>query len=161
MFVWSCLHWFVINFQSTVKPVYNDYPWNPKIVAVVDSWLLFRGRLYNKTGRYSEVVVSSGLTVAVAILSKSQGFIYYVENAFQNLARMRSKWLLVYEKKNHNFPKWSLKYIKHYNYNNNDSNEQIKPAGPINIRYSRVWLGHNLHISIYSARSVEARRWLS
>ncbi len=81
----------MINFQSTVKPVYNDYPWNPKIVAVVDSWLLFRGRLYNKTGRYSEVVVSSGLTVAVVTLSKGQGFIYYVENAFQNLARMRSK----------------------------------------------------------------------
>ncbi len=25
-----------------VKPMYNDHPWDPKIVAVVDRWLLFR-----------------------------------------------------------------------------------------------------------------------
>ncbi len=31
---------------STVKPVYNGHPWNPKIEAVVDRWSLFRGRLY-------------------------------------------------------------------------------------------------------------------
>ncbi len=29
----------------TVKPVYNDHPWDPKIVAVVDTWLLFRDYL--------------------------------------------------------------------------------------------------------------------
>jgi len=35
---------------STVKPVYNDHPWDPKIVAVVDRWSLFRGHLcYKKT----------------------------------------------------------------------------------------------------------------
>ena len=32
----------------TVKPVYNDHPWDPKIVAVVDRWSLFRGHLSNK-----------------------------------------------------------------------------------------------------------------
>ncbi len=37
----------------TVKPVYNDYPWDPKFLLVV----MLTG------GRYSEVVVSSGLTV--------------------------------------------------------------------------------------------------
>ena len=34
---------------STVKPVYNDHPWDPKIVAVVDRWSLFKGRLYSKS----------------------------------------------------------------------------------------------------------------
>jgi hypothetical protein len=27
----------------TVKLVYNDHPWDPKFVAVVDRWSLFRG----------------------------------------------------------------------------------------------------------------------
>jgi hypothetical protein len=31
---------------STVTPVYNNHPWDPKIVAVVDRWSLFRGILY-------------------------------------------------------------------------------------------------------------------
>jgi hypothetical protein len=65
-----------IFFATTVKLVYNDHPWDPKIVAVVDRWSLFRGHLCNKSpkwdlkmvvvrGRWSlsEVVVSSGLTV--------------------------------------------------------------------------------------------------
>ena len=29
--------------KTTVKPVYNDHPRNPKFVAVVDRWSLFRG----------------------------------------------------------------------------------------------------------------------
>ena len=32
----------------TVKPVYNDHPQHPKIVAVVDGWSLFGGRLCYK-----------------------------------------------------------------------------------------------------------------
>jgi len=35
--------------KYTVKPVYNDHPWDPKIVAVVDSWSLFRGHLCCKS----------------------------------------------------------------------------------------------------------------
>ncbi len=34
--------------NSTVKPVYNDHPWNKKILAIVDRWSLFRGHFYNK-----------------------------------------------------------------------------------------------------------------
>jgi len=34
---------------STVKPVYNDHPWDPKLVAVVDRGSLFRGYLSSKT----------------------------------------------------------------------------------------------------------------
>ena len=34
---------FAGNSINTVKPVYNNHPWDPKIVAVVDSWSLFRG----------------------------------------------------------------------------------------------------------------------
>ncbi len=30
------------GFGITVKPVYNDHPWDPKIVAVGDKWSLFR-----------------------------------------------------------------------------------------------------------------------
>jgi hypothetical protein len=29
--------------MKTVKPEYNDHPRDPKIVAVVDMWSLFRG----------------------------------------------------------------------------------------------------------------------
>jgi len=51
--------------------VYNDHPRDPEFEAVVDRWPLFIGifMLYNlklglqNAGRYSEVVVSSGLTV--------------------------------------------------------------------------------------------------
>jgi hypothetical protein len=34
--------------MCTVKPVYNDHPWDPKMVAAVDRWLLFRGSVYLK-----------------------------------------------------------------------------------------------------------------
>jgi hypothetical protein len=29
--------------QIIVKPVYNDHPWDPKVVTVVDRWSLFSG----------------------------------------------------------------------------------------------------------------------
>jgi hypothetical protein len=31
------------EYSCTVKPVYNGHPWDPKIVAVVHRWPLFRG----------------------------------------------------------------------------------------------------------------------
>ncbi len=34
--------------RDTVKPVYNDHPRDPKIVAAVDRWSLFGGHLCNK-----------------------------------------------------------------------------------------------------------------
>jgi hypothetical protein len=48
----------------TVNLVYNAQPWDPKIVAVVDSWSLFSGNLFIKkfqmgpqnSGRYRHVV---------------------------------------------------------------------------------------------------------
>ena len=39
-------------FQNTVKLVYNDHPRDPKIVAVVDRWSLFRGHLCNKSSEW-------------------------------------------------------------------------------------------------------------
>ena len=36
---------------STVKPVYNDDPWDLKIVAVVDRWSLLRGHLTNSNSK--------------------------------------------------------------------------------------------------------------
>ena len=35
----------------TVKLEYKSHPWDPKIVAVVDGWLLFRGNLCYKRVR--------------------------------------------------------------------------------------------------------------
>ena len=53
-----------IKFLCTVKPVYNDHPQDPKIVAVVDWWSLLRGHLCCvhskwglKSGYCREVVV--------------------------------------------------------------------------------------------------------
>jgi hypothetical protein len=48
--------------MCTVKPVYNDHPRDPKIVAVVDRWSLFRGQLLNKSPNWNLkiVVVSKG-----------------------------------------------------------------------------------------------------
>ncbi len=39
----------------TVKPVFNDLPWDPKCVAVVDRCSLFRGS-FEKGGRCRQVV---------------------------------------------------------------------------------------------------------
>ena len=35
----------IIRLYLTVKPAYNDHSWDPKFVAVVDRWSLFRGSL--------------------------------------------------------------------------------------------------------------------
>ena len=43
---------------STVKPVYNDHPWDPKIVAVVDRWSLFRGPLWYKSSKWDHKIVA-------------------------------------------------------------------------------------------------------
>jgi hypothetical protein len=42
------------------KLVYNDHPWDPKIVAVVDRWSLFNGQLCYKTFEW-------GLRIVVVI----------------------------------------------------------------------------------------------
>ncbi len=36
----------------TVKPVYNDHPRDPKIVAAVDRWSLFGGHLCHKRSNW-------------------------------------------------------------------------------------------------------------
>ncbi len=37
--------------RYTVNFVYNNHPWDPKIVAVVDRCSLFRGHLFNKSSQ--------------------------------------------------------------------------------------------------------------
>ena len=52
----------------TVNPVYNDHPWDPKIEVFVDGWSSFSSKSDLKVvagGRYSEVVVCSGITVCL------------------------------------------------------------------------------------------------
>jgi len=39
----------LVSVINTAKPAYNDCPWDPKIVAVVDSWSFFRGQLCSKS----------------------------------------------------------------------------------------------------------------
>ncbi len=40
-----------VRFGCTIKLVYNDHPWDPKFVAIVDRLLLFRGSfMLLKTG---------------------------------------------------------------------------------------------------------------
>ncbi len=41
----------------TVKPVYNDHPRDPKIVAVVDRWSLFGCHLCNKRSNWDLKIV--------------------------------------------------------------------------------------------------------
>jgi hypothetical protein len=43
---------FAVKFRDTVKPLYNDHPRDPKIVAVVDRWSLFGGHLFYKRSNW-------------------------------------------------------------------------------------------------------------
>ena len=45
-------------FECTVKPVYNDDPRDPKIVAVVDRWSLLRGHLCYKSSEWNLTIVA-------------------------------------------------------------------------------------------------------
>ncbi len=38
----------ILKFENEVKPVYNDNPWDPNILAIDDRWSLFRGSKYYK-----------------------------------------------------------------------------------------------------------------
>ncbi len=44
--------------DNTVKPVYNDHPWDPKIVAGVDKWFLFRGSVFYKNFNWAFQMVA-------------------------------------------------------------------------------------------------------
>ena len=44
--------------KNRLKPVYNDLPRNPKIVAVVDRWSLFRAHLHNETSNWGLKIVA-------------------------------------------------------------------------------------------------------
>ncbi len=41
---WNQMNCSMSHLMYTVKPVYNDHPWDTKFVAVVDRWSLFIGR---------------------------------------------------------------------------------------------------------------------
>jgi len=42
---------------NTSKPLYNDHPWDPKIVAVVYRWSLFRGHSCSKRSIWNLKIV--------------------------------------------------------------------------------------------------------
>ena len=47
----------VYSIERTVKPLYNDHPWDPRVVAVVDRWSLFRCHLSNRNWKWGHKVV--------------------------------------------------------------------------------------------------------
>ncbi len=69
---WVCLHFtfphtFSVHFfPGSLKPVYNDSPLDPRCV---DRWSMFKKLKFGlqNGGRYSEVVVSLGLTLLTLI----------------------------------------------------------------------------------------------
>jgi hypothetical protein len=46
-----------LELSSTVKLLYNDHPWDPKKVAVVDRWSLFSGHLCSKSLKWDLKIV--------------------------------------------------------------------------------------------------------
>jgi hypothetical protein len=48
----------IANNNNTVKPVYNDHPRDPKIVAVVGRWSLFGGHLCYKRSNWDLKIVA-------------------------------------------------------------------------------------------------------
>jgi hypothetical protein len=62
------------NFIYTFKPMYNDHPRDPKIVAVVEKWSLFRCHLCNKSSKWDHkmAVRRYGLVVVIRRWSIAQ-----------------------------------------------------------------------------------------
>ncbi len=78
---------YVIQYSNIVKPVYNGHPWDLKKVAAWKRCVIkLRFRLVvNETnwplltgGRYSQVVIKSGLTVLPFVLSLGPRFYFFV-----------------------------------------------------------------------------------
>ena len=42
---------------AAVKPVYNNYIWDPKIMVVLFRWSLFRGHLRNRNSEWDPKMV--------------------------------------------------------------------------------------------------------
>ncbi len=47
-------------FAFKVKPVFNDHPWDSKIVAIVDRWSLFKGHFKNKYSNWDFKMLVAG-----------------------------------------------------------------------------------------------------
>ncbi len=48
----------LVELLCTVKPLYNDHPWDPKIVSVVDRCSLFRGHSCSKRSIWDLKIVA-------------------------------------------------------------------------------------------------------
>jgi len=49
----------MLSLKHEVKLEYKDHPWDPKVVAVVDRWSLFRGPLcYKKNSKLDVKIVA-------------------------------------------------------------------------------------------------------
>ncbi len=64
--------------ESTVKPVYKDHPWNPKIVAVVDWWSLFKGHLCSKSSKWDLKMGRYWQVVAIRMWLLAQVWLYFI-----------------------------------------------------------------------------------
>jgi len=81
--------WIIIAincFAITVKPVYNDHPRDPKLVAVVDRWSLFRGSFI--IWKLKSGPRNSGCCRQVVVIRKwslTQGWLYFVTFYTKNI----------------------------------------------------------------------------
>jgi hypothetical protein len=96
-----------MKFYDAIKIVYNDHNCDPKIVAVVDRWSMFRGHLFIKvqngtqnvghymyTGSsYSELAVCSGLTIYVYNIPKIIFSIFCLSGFIGNETDQKFSWL--------------------------------------------------------------------
>jgi hypothetical protein len=77
--------------KNTVKPVYNDHPCYPKIVAFVSRWSLFKGHLYNKTSIWDLKIV--------VVVDRWSLFVLVVDSDFElyfNIILMLYNFILKY-----------------------------------------------------------------
>ncbi len=79
---------------NSVKPLNNDHPRDPKIVAVVDGWSLFRGQIFlrnpngtKKGGHYRKVFVSSGFTNLNKIIAQVHKLFKHFQVRFDTYGR--------------------------------------------------------------------------
>ena len=53
----SMLYRMIKYMYSSIKPAYNDNPWDSNIVVVVDGWSFFRGQLCHKSSKLNVKMV--------------------------------------------------------------------------------------------------------
>jgi len=72
--------------SNTVKSVYNFYPWDPKIVAIVDMWSLFKGHFCSK----SQILDLKIITIIDRWSLFGYGYLLRFDYTFENIVADQS-----------------------------------------------------------------------